>query len=258
VSFFLEYFSALDFSFGPDYVTYNRPFDLVRWDQTNLNMPLLFTYLAILAVGGLGQLVFWLLSKRDNAPGFVQNAYLRLGVRFALLAGGFGSGYLALTLLGIGVTNIQIIVMTASVFLLTVLQYIVSQTKIGKAMRALSWDQPAARLMGVNVDLVISFTFALGAALAGAASVLYAVAYPQLVWNMGIMPGLRAFVAAVLGGIGSIPGAFVGSLIMGQAEELSAAYISTPMRDAIAFTLLIIVLIVKPTGIYGEPPGEKA
>jgi branched-chain amino acid transport system permease protein len=163
-----------------------------------------------------------------------------------------------LTLLGVGVTNIQIIVMTASVFLLIVLQYVVNQTKIGKAMRASAWDQPTARLMGINVDQVISFTFALGAALAGAASVLYAVAYPQLVWNMGIMPGLRAFVAAVLGGIGSIPGAFVGSLIMGQAEELSAAYISTPMRDAIAFTLLIIVLIVKPTGIYGEPSGEKA
>jgi branched-chain amino acid transport system permease protein len=165
---------------------------------------------------------------------------------------------MSLTLLGVGVTNIQILVMTLSVFLLIGLQYVVNQTKIGKAMRASAWDKLTARLMGVNVDQIISFTFALGAALAGAASVLYAVAYPQLVWNMGIMPGLRAFVAAVLGGIGSIPGAFVGSLIMGQAEELSAAYISTPMRDAIAFTLLIIVLIIRPTGIFGEPEGEKA
>jgi branched-chain amino acid transport system permease protein len=258
VSFFLEYFSALDFSFGPDFVTYERPFALVRWDQANTNTPLLVIYLALLVGGVIGQLLIWQSGKRSRAPAALESAFLRLAVRFALLAGGFGSLYMSLTVLGVGVTNIQIIVMTASVFLVVMLQYVVNQTKIGKAMRASAWDKPTARLMGINVDQVITFTFALGAALAGAASVLYAVAYPQLVWNMGIMPGLRAFVAAVLGGIGSLPGAFVGSLIMGQAEELSAAYISTPMRDAIAFTLLIIVLVIKPTGIYGEPSGEKA
>jgi branched-chain amino acid transport system permease protein len=258
VSFFLEYFSALDFSFGPDFITYNRPFDLLRWDSDNLNLTLLALFLALLAIGGIGQLVLWRWSKAARRPPISENPLLGLFIRFCLLAGGFGSLYMSLTLVGVGVTNIQILVMTGSILLLIVLQYIVRQTKIGKAMRASAWDKPTARLMGINVDQVISFTFALGAALAGAASVLYAVAYPQLVWNMGIMPGLRAFVAAVLGGIGSIPGAFVGSLIMGQAEELSAAYISTPMRDAIAFTLLIIVLIVRPTGIFGEPEGEKA
>ena len=258
VSFFLEYFSALDFSFGPDFVTYNRPFDLVRWDNANVNFILVTLFLVLLAAGGVGQLALWRLTKRGARSPVVENPFLGLAIRFCLLAGGFGSLYMGLTLVGVGVTNIQVIVMTGSILLLIVLQYIVRQTKIGKAMRALAWDKSAARLMGINVDQVISFTFALGAALAGAASVLYAVAYPQLVWNMGIMPGLRAFVAAVLGGIGSIPGAFVGSLIMGQAEELSAAYISTPMRDAIAFTLLIIVLIVRPTGIFGEPEGEKA
>jgi branched-chain amino acid transport system permease protein len=258
VSFFLEYFSALEFSFGPDYVTYNRPFDLVRWDSTNPNNPLLFVFIGFLLLGGLGQLLLWALDRRTQTPpAATQSAFLRLAIRLLLLTGGFGSLYMGLTLIGAGVTNIQIVVMAASVFLLIVLQYVVRQTKVGKAMRASAYDKPTARLMGINVDQVISFTFALGAALAGAASVLYAVAYPQLVWNMGIMPGLRAFVAAVLGGIGSIPGAFVGSLIMGQAEELSAAYISTPMRDAIAFTLLIIVLIVRPTGIFGEPEGEK-
>lgn len=263
VSFFLEYFSALDFSFGPDFVTYNRPFALVRWDSTNANLTLVTLFLVLLAAGGVGQLILWRLTKGDSQAArgrraVVESPFLGLAIRFCLLAGGFGSLYMGLTLVGVGVTNIQVIVMTGSILLLIVLQYIVRQTKIGKAMRALAWDKSAARLMGINVDQVISFTFALGAALAGAASVLYAVAYPQLVWNMGIMPGLRAFVAAVLGGIGSIPGAFVGSLIMGQAEELSAAYISTPMRDAIAFTLLIIVLIVRPTGIFGEPEGEKA
>jgi branched-chain amino acid transport system permease protein len=258
VSFFLEYFSALDFSFGPDFVTYNRPFELLRWDSSNLNTTLLALFLVLLALGGIGQLVLWRLTKAARRSPLTDSPLLGLFIRFCLLAGGFGSLYMSLTLVGVGVTNIQVLVMTGSVLLLIVLQYIVRQTKIGKAMRASAWDKPTARLMGINVDQVISFTFALGAALAGAASVLYAVAYPQLVWNMGIMPGLRAFVAAVLGGIGSIPGAFVGSLIMGQAEELSAAYISTPMRDAIAFTLLIIVLIVRPTGIFGEPEGEKA
>ncbi|MBN1937498.1 MAG: hypothetical protein JW934_22765 [Anaerolineae bacterium] len=260
VSFFLEYFSALDFSFGPDFITYERPFDLVRWDTANPNMPLLVLFLALLLVSAAAQIAFWALRRANRngaVPALVENPYLNLLVRFGLLAGGAGSLYMGLTAVGVGVTNIQIIVMVASVVLLIVLQYIVGQTKIGKAMRASAWDKPTARLMGINVDQVISFTFATGAALAGAASVLYAVAYPQIVWNMGIMPGLRAFVSAVLGGIGSIPGAFVGALIMGQAEELSAAFISTPMRDAIAFTVLIIVLIVKPTGIFGEPEGEK-
>ncbi len=132
------------------------------------------------------------------------------------------------------------------------------RTKIGKAMRAVAYDKPTARLMGINVDGIISITFAIGAALAGAAGVLYAIAFPQIVFWMGIIPGLKAFVAAVLGGIGSIPGAFVGALIMGQAEVLSAAYISTPMRDAIAFTILILVLLVRPTGIFGEAEREKA
>jgi branched-chain amino acid transport system permease protein len=258
VSFFLEYFSALDFSFGPDFVTYNRPFELLRWDSANVNVALIVLFLALLVLGGVGQLILWRLNKASKRSSIAESPLSILFVRFCLLAGGFGSLYMGLTLVGVGVTNIQVIVMAGSILLLILLQYVVRQTKIGKAMRASAWDKSAARLMGINVDQVISFTFALGAALAGAASVLYAVAYPQLVWNMGIMPGLRAFVAAVLGGIGSIPGAFVGSLIMGQAEELSAAYISTPMRDAIAFTLLIIVLIVRPTGIFGEPEGEKA
>ncbi|MBN1584263.1 MAG: branched-chain amino acid ABC transporter permease [Anaerolineae bacterium] len=261
VSFFLEYFSALDFSFGPDFVTYERPFDLIRWDTTNPNTTLLIVFLATLLLSGIVQLAFWGIQKagkNGRGAAIAQNPYLKLLVRFGLLTGGAGSMYMTLTVLDVGVTNIQIIVMTASIFLLIALQYVVNQTKIGKAMRASAWDKATASLMGINVNLIISFTFALGAALAGAASVLYAVAYPQIVWNMGIMPGLRAFVAAVLGGIGNIPGAFVGSLIMGQAEELSAAYISTPMRDAIAFTILIIVLVIKPTGIFGEPEGEKA
>jgi branched-chain amino acid transport system permease protein len=159
---------------------------------------------------------------------------------------------------GIKFSNIMLIIIASSIFLLVLLQYIVHGTKIGKAMRAVAYDKPTSRLMGINVDLVISFTFAVGAAFAGAAGVLYAIAYPQLIVFMGIMPGLKAFVAAVVGGIGNVPGAFVGALIMGQAEVLSAGYISTTMRDAIAFALLIIVFLVRPTGLFGEPEGEKA
>ena len=129
---------------------------------------------------------------------------------------------------------------------------------MGIAMRATSFDKDAARLMGINVDQVISFTFAIGAAFAGLGGVLYAIAYSSIWTQLGIIPGLKAFVAAVLGGIGSIPGALIGALIMGQAESMTMGYISTPMRDAVAFTILIIVLLVRPTGILGEPEKEKA
>ncbi len=155
-------------------------------------------------------------------------------------------------------SNILLIIMLASIAVQIILQFIVRRTKIGVAMRASSFDKPTARLMGINVDRVISVTFAIGAAFAGLGGVLYAIAYQSINTLMGILPGLKAFVAAVLGGIGSIPGAFVGALIMGQAEALTMGYISTPMRDAVAFTILIIVLLIKPTGIFGEPSGEKA
>lgn len=155
-------------------------------------------------------------------------------------------------------SNIFIIIVISSVLLMALLQFIVQRTKIGKAMRAAAFDKPTARMMGIKVDNVISTTFAIGAALAGAAGVLYAIAYPQVVWWLGIIPGLKAFVAAVIGGIGSIPGALVGALIMGQAETLGAGYISTPMRDAVAFSILIVVLLVRPTGLFGEPEREKA
>ena len=155
-------------------------------------------------------------------------------------------------------SNIFIIIVVVSILVQLFLQFLVRRTKIGIAMRATSFDKNAARLMGIDVDKVISFTFAIGAAFAGLGGVLYAVAYSQIWTQMGILPGLKAFVAAVLGGIGSLPGALVGAIIMGQAEALTMGYISTPMRDAVAFTILIIVLLVRPTGLFGEPEKEKA
>jgi len=158
----------------------------------------------------------------------------------------------------ISFSNIFLIIAAASILVQILLQFIVKRTKIGIAMRAASYDKATARLMGINVDRVISFTFAIGAAFAGLGGVLYAIAYSSIWSQLGILPGLKAFVAAVLGGIGSIPGAFVGALIMGQAEAMTMSYISTPMRDAVAFTILIVVLLVKPTGLFGEPAQEKA
>jgi branched-chain amino acid transport system permease protein len=155
-------------------------------------------------------------------------------------------------------SNIFLLIIGASILVQILLQFLVRNTKMGKAMRAASFDKPTARLMGINVDQVISFTFAVGAAFAGLGGVLYAIAYSSIWTQLGILPGLKAFVAAVLGGIGSIPGAFVGALIMGQAEALTMGYISTPMRDAVAFAILILVLLVRPTGIFGEPEKEKA
>ena len=156
------------------------------------------------------------------------------------------------------ITNIMVIIILVSILLVLLLNYIVRKSRIGKAMRASAYDKPTSRLMGINVDGIISVTFAIGAALAGAAGVLFATAYNQVYFLMGVLPGLKAFVAAVLGGIGSIPGALVGALIIGQAENLSAAYISSPMRDAVAFTILVLVLLIRPTGIFGEPSTEKA
>jgi branched-chain amino acid transport system permease protein len=156
------------------------------------------------------------------------------------------------------ISNIAVLIFISTVILVLLLNYIVSRTRTGRAMRSTAYDKPTSRLMGVNVDGIISVTFIIGAALAGAGGMLYAIAYPQVIFTMGIIPGLKSFVAAVLGGIGSLPGALVGSLIIGQVETLSAAYISTPMRDAIVFGILVIVLLVRPTGLFGEPTREKA
>lgn len=161
------------------------------------------------------------------------------------------------TFAGVSISNVQVLIIAVVTVMLLTLLWVVYRTKIGKAMRAVSHDQDAARLMGINVNQVITFTFAIGSSLAAVAGVLFAVAYPQIYPFMGIMPGLKAFTAAVLGGIGNIPGAVLGALIMGQAEVLTAGYITTNYRDAIAFSILILVLLVKPAGLLGKSGPEK-
>ncbi len=138
-----------------------------------------------------------------------------------------------------------------------VLTFLVQKTRLGKAMRAVSEDMGAARLMGVNVNSTISFTFAVGSALAGIGAILYSMAYHQATPTMGIMLGTKAFVAAVLGGIGSIPGAVVGGLVVGFVEVAVAALGLSVWQDAVVFLLLIVVLVVKPTGLLGHAVTEK-
>jgi branched-chain amino acid transport system permease protein len=157
----------------------------------------------------------------------------------------------------ISISNIQIIVIAVSAVLMIALQYIIVHTKHGKAMRAVSFDGQAASLMGISVDRTISFTFALGSALAAAGGILFAFAYPQISPMMGAMPGLKAFVAAVLGGIGSVPGAMLGGIVLGIAETLTKGFISSQYADAVSFTILIIILLVKPTGILGAKTRVK-
>lgn len=154
---------------------------------------------------------------------------------------------------GIGsISNVQIIVILLSAVLMVVLNYVVNYTKTGKAMQAVSYDLGAASLMGINSNRIIAVTFVIGSVLAGAGGVLYAVAYPQVDPLMGYIPGLKAFVAAVLGGIGSIPGAMVGGIILGVAETMVKAYLSSQYADAIAYCILIVILLVKPAGLLGK------
>jgi branched-chain amino acid transport system permease protein len=151
----------------------------------------------------------------------------------------------------------QIYIVVTSIALMVLLQFIVKRTKQGKAMRAVSLDRDAARLMGINVDRTISFTFLIGSALAGAAGVLVGVYYNSIDPLMGVMPGLKAFVAAVFGGIGSIPGAMIGGLSIGIIETMVSGYGYSMYRDAAVFALLIIILIVKPAGLLGRDGGDK-
>jgi len=160
------------------------------------------------------------------------------------------------TVAGLQISAIQVLIAAVAIILLLGLNYVVRYTKMGKAMRATAFDRDTARLMGIDVDLTISFTFGLGAAMAGAGGVLYATAYPTIWTFMGIIPGLKAFTAAVLGGIGSLPGAFVGALIIGVAEVAAKAAYST-LADGVAFLILILVLLVKPTGLFGQAEVEK-
>lgn len=158
---------------------------------------------------------------------------------------------------GISIKYITVITLVVTAVCTAVLLFFINKTKLGKAMRAVSEDQGAAQLMGINVNTTVSLTFAIGSGLGAIAGVIYGCAYSLITPYIGLMLGIKAFIAAVLGGIGSVPGAMVGGLMLGVAESLTIAYISSDFSDAVVFGILILVLLVKPAGLFGKNVREK-
>jgi branched-chain amino acid transport system permease protein len=157
----------------------------------------------------------------------------------------------------ISISMQQILIVVITIVLMIILQFIVKKTRIGKAMRAVSLDKDAAELMGININSTISFTFALGSALAGVAGVLVGIYYNSINPLMGVLQGLKAFVAAVFGGIGIIPGALIGGYFIGAVEVMVSGYGNSMYRDAVVFAILILILIIKPSGLLGKNNREK-
>jgi branched-chain amino acid transport system permease protein len=157
----------------------------------------------------------------------------------------------------LSLSSLQIMVIVLSLVLMLVLDFVVQHTRVGMAMRAISWDRTTTALMGVPVDKIISLTFAIGAGLGGAAGMMYGLAYPVIDPYMGIIIGWKAFICAVVGGIGNIRGAMIGGFILGAVEILVAAFFPSTYRDFVAFTLLFVLLIVRPYGIMGQPRPQK-
>jgi branched-chain amino acid transport system permease protein len=163
----------------------------------------------------------------------------------------------AVSILGINIPVVRIIVLCTSLVLMIALYLFIQRSKTGTAIRAAAIDQGAAQLMGINVDRVIMMVFLIGPALGGAAGLMVGLYYGQINFTMGWIYGLKAFTAAILGGIGNIPGAMVGGLLLGVVEAMGAAYLPTSWKDAIAFAVLILILLVRPTGLLGERVAEK-
>ncbi len=161
------------------------------------------------------------------------------------------------TISNVSISSLQIIIIALSLLLMLVLDFIVQRTKAGMAMRAISWDKSVVPLMGVPVNKIISLTFAIGTGLGGAAGMMYGLAYPVIDPYMGIMVGWKAFISAVVGGIGNIRGAMIGGFILGSVEIMVAAFLPSTYRDFVAFTLLLILLIFRPYGILGKPNPQK-
>jgi branched-chain amino acid transport system permease protein len=243
---------------------------VVWYSMSNLGLhPVVSMLLAIVACTLLGMLIEKLAYTPLRSAPRLSLLITAIGVSFLLENGFqliFGAGAQtvptlvsgpSLSLGSVTVSFPAMLTLVVSILSMAALTFLVQKTKLGKAMRAVSEDMGAAQLMGISLNRTISFTFAVGSALAGIGSVLYLCAYPQASPTMGSMLGLKAFVAAVLGGIGSIPGAMVGGFAIGLAEALVSAAGLSVWKDGVVFAILIVVLLVKPTGLLGKPIVEK-
>ena len=232
--------------------------------------PIVATLLAVIACTALGIVIERLAYKPlRSAPSlavlitaigvsyFLQNSALLIWKAAAKVYPPVIDGSFQLFDGRLKIPYISLLTVATCLVIMLALTTFVSKTKMGKAMRACSEDKGAAQLMGINVDGTISITFAIGSALAAVAGVLMCSAYPSLMPTTGSMPGIKAFTAAVFGGIGSIPGAFLGGLLLGIIESMAKAYISTNLANSIVFAVLIVVLLVKPAGLLGKILPEK-
>ena len=231
--------------------------------------PIVAVIVSVVICAGLGMLIEFLAYKPLRQAPPLSVLITAIGVSYLLQNAAlllFGSQQMAyptlvklgsFTVGGVQVDGITVLTLGVTAVLMVALTLFIDKTKLGKAMRAVSEDKDAATLMGISVDRTITLTFAIGSALAAFASMFYGMTYVYIKPTTGAMPGIKAFTAAVFGGIGSIPGAMLGGILLGLIEQASKTYISTLWADAIVFAVLVAVLVVKPTGLLGKPIQEK-
>jgi branched-chain amino acid transport system permease protein len=236
----------------------------------NFNMPIYLAFIIAMAVTALfGVIIERVAYKPLRKSSRTAALITAIGVSFLIQNGVLiimGANIYAFpqvipnqffTVFGLRLNMLQLVIFATSIALMVILQFIVSKTKLGRAMRSVAVDKDAAALMGVNVDNVITITFAIGSALAAAAGIMVGLYYIKVFPFMGFTPGLKAFVAAVFGGIGIIPGAMIGGFAIGLIETYVAGYGSTLYKDAVVFIILILILLVKPSGLLGKNVKEK-
>ena len=231
--------------------------------------PLIAVLLSILICALLGVLIEFLAYKPLRQAPPLSVLITAIGVSYFLqnlaliLFGSQQKAYPTIVQLGqvtigsVTINGITILTLLVTAIIMVVLSFFINRTRLGKAMRAVSEDKAAATLMGISVNRTIALTFAIGSALAAVASIFYGMSYTYIKPTTGAMPGIKAFTAAVFGGIGSVPGAMLGGILLGLIEQLSKTYISTLWADAIVFGVLVLVLVVKPTGLLGKTMNEK-
>lgn len=248
---------------------------LTSWSLAGaISSGLVLTLVLILMAMGLVAVVGYLLERSAYRPLrksnrlaavvsalgasiFFQNALMLIyGARPQVYPSGI-LPQLSVSLFGVEIPLVRFLMFGASLLLMVVLYWFIHKTKTGAAIRAVAIDQGAAKLMGIDVNRIISLVFLIGPALGGAAGVMVGVYYGQIKYDMGLTYGLKAFTAAILGGIGNIPGAMLGGILLGVLEALGAAYISIAWKDALAFLVLILILILRPTGLLGERVADK-